>query len=74
MPASVREAVRKVCEEFEFVRYHRYAGRTAVAARNFRAQVTTTELLVSVDDDVCVHPDAVLRYLRRPGENEAGAW
>ena len=61
--ASVREAVRKACEEFEFVRYHRHAGKTASAARNFGAQVTTTELLVSVDDDVYVRPDAVRRLL-----------
>jgi hypothetical protein len=54
--ASVREAVRKVCEEFEFVRYHRHAEKTASAARNFGVQVTTTDLLVSVDDDVYVRP------------------
>jgi glycosyltransferase involved in cell wall biosynthesis len=61
--ASMREAVQHLCKEFKLVRYHEHTGKTASAARNFGARVATTELLVSVDDDVYVRPDAVLRLL-----------
>ena len=59
--APVCEAVREVCEDFEFVRYHWHAGHSASAARNFCVQVTTTELLANVDEDVYVRPDGNLR-------------
>ena len=34
--ASVREAVRKVCEEFEFVRYHRHRRKDRVGCTQLR--------------------------------------
>jgi glycosyltransferase involved in cell wall biosynthesis len=59
----VREAVREVCEGFEFVAYFRHSGKNAGAARNFCTRVAAGEILVSVDDDVYVEPDAILRLL-----------
>lgn len=60
---ATREAVREVCEGFAFVRLFRHSGQNASAARNFCTQVATAELLVSVDDDIYVEPDAILRLL-----------
>ena len=57
---AVREAVHEVCEAFEFVRFFRHAGRNASAARNFCARVVNAELIVHVDDDVYVEPEAIL--------------
>jgi len=59
----VREAVQLVCGDFEFVHLFRHDGQNVAAARNFCAQVADAELLVNVDDDVYVEPDAILRLL-----------
>ncbi len=59
--AATREAVKTVCEEFEFVHLRHHTGKNVAAARNFCTQVTAADLLVSVDDDVYVEPDAILR-------------
>ena len=61
---AVREAVQMVCDEFEFVHLFRHGGKNASAARNFCTQVASAELLVSVDDDVYVKPDAILRLFK----------
>lgn len=59
--APVRKAVQTVCEEFAFVHLHHHTGKNVAAARNFCAQMAPTELLVNIDDDVYVEPDAILR-------------
>lgn len=58
---AAREVVREVCEEFEFVRFFRHSGKNAGAARNFCTRVAAAEILVGVDDEVYVEPDAILR-------------
>src|SRR5215211_76796 len=60
----VRDMVQAVCEKFEFVHLRHHTGKNSSAARNFCAQMATTELLVSVDDDVYVEPEAILRLYK----------
>jgi hypothetical protein len=63
--AALRRIPSRVTQDakIEDRRFHRHDGKTASAARNFGAQVATTELLVGVHDDVYVRLDAVLRLL-----------
>jgi glycosyltransferase involved in cell wall biosynthesis len=55
--------VRTVCAKFDFVRYHFHNGKNAAAARNFCAKVADVDLIISVDDDVYVEPDAIKRLV-----------
>jgi glycosyltransferase involved in cell wall biosynthesis len=56
---SLRESVREVCEEHDWVELRFHTGTTISAARNLCAEIAQAELLVSVDDDVEVEPQAV---------------
>lgn len=56
---ETRVVVKAVCDEFDFVRHHLHQGKNAAAARNFCAQVAEADLLVTVDDDVYVKPEAI---------------
>lgn len=57
--AAVRERVAGVCRKFPAVRLLFHDGQNVAAARNFCAAVAEEPLLVNVDDDVNVQPDAV---------------
>jgi glycosyltransferase involved in cell wall biosynthesis len=59
------DAVREVCARFAFARLHRHSGAGYAAARNACARAGSAPLVVSVDDDVYVHPDAVTRLVER---------
>lgn len=50
-----------VCAEFSFVRYHLHNGKNVAAARNACARVADADLIVNVDDDIYVEPDAIKR-------------
>ncbi|HEX2412053.1 MAG TPA: glycosyltransferase family A protein [Solirubrobacteraceae bacterium] len=54
-----RAEVARVCAEHPWVELRFHRGRTVAAARNFCVRVAEAELLVSVDDDVLVEPQAV---------------
>ena len=53
--------IRAVCTKFDFVRYSFHKGKNATAAFNFCASVAEADIIVNVDDDVCVEPDAIKR-------------
>jgi glycosyltransferase involved in cell wall biosynthesis len=54
-----RAAVLAVAEQYPFVTLVRHRGRNVAAARNACAQAATADVLVNVDDDIQVEPDAV---------------
>ena len=56
---SLRAEVAAVCHEFTFVELHRHVGATRAEARNVCLRVARADLLVTVDDDVYVEPDAI---------------
>ena len=58
-----REQVRSVCARFEFVQLHFHDGDNLAKARNFATAMADTDLIVSVDDDVQVEPESVLRLV-----------
>jgi glycosyltransferase involved in cell wall biosynthesis len=57
--ADVRPEVERVCAVHDWVELRFHDGRSIPVARNFSARVAEAELLVSVDDDVIVAPQAV---------------
>jgi glycosyltransferase involved in cell wall biosynthesis len=61
--ATTREAVREVCESYPFVHLREHDRLGLAAARNVCAQQGASPLVVSVDDDVYVYPDAVHRLV-----------
>lgn len=56
---SLREKVKEVCNQFNFVSLYFHKGKNVAAARNFCAKVASADLLVNVDDDIYVHPEAI---------------
>jgi glycosyltransferase involved in cell wall biosynthesis len=64
---TTREAVRRTCERFEWVELIAHDGPNIAAARNVCAEAPREELLISVDDDLELEPEAldllVERYL-----------
>jgi len=69
--APTRDAVREVCERYPFVHLREHGHVGLAAARNVCAQQGHAPLVVSVDDDVYVYPDAIQRlveaYVRSQG-------
>lgn len=63
--AAMRERVSEVCREFSTTQLHFHDGKNVAAARNFCAAVAEEPLLVNVDDDVNVQPDAIAALYRR---------
>lgn len=57
--ASVRAEIDRVCRRFAFAELHLHNGRNVAAARNFCAGVAREPILINVDDDVYVEPEAV---------------
>jgi glycosyltransferase involved in cell wall biosynthesis len=58
-----RAEVIALCETFRFVELHHHCGTTRAAARNTCVRVARSQLIVTVDDDVYVEPDAVTRLV-----------
>jgi hypothetical protein len=58
---ETRRAIRSVVDDFEFAKYFYHTGTNVAAARNFCSSVATGDLLVNVDDDVCVEPQSIKR-------------
>lgn len=65
-----REAVRKVCEAFPWARLCPHDGTNVAGARNTGARAAREDLLVDVDDDLILEPEAVDRLLERYRQGE----
>lgn len=67
---EMHRRVLAVCGRYDFVTVRRHHGRNASAARNFCAREAKGEVLIGVDDDIRVEPDAldelVAAYERSP--------
>jgi glycosyltransferase involved in cell wall biosynthesis len=59
-----RAAVADVCAQHDFVKLRLHEGRNVAAARNACARFATEPLLINVDDDIRVEPDAIARLAR----------
>ena len=55
--------VREICDRHPFVKLVRHDRRGASAARNVGTQASRSRLIVSIDDDVYVEPDAIARLV-----------
>ena len=60
-----RAAVRAACEDYEWVHLTTHGGDNIAAARNACAQVTQEDLLISIDDDLELEPQALDRLVGR---------
>lgn len=56
---DIRNEVERICYTFTFVELHFHNGTNVAAARNFCARVAKEPVLINVDDDVYVEPEAV---------------
>lgn len=63
--AADREAVRAACEEHEWAIYSHHDGTNIPAARNACTRAGREDLLVNVDDDLLLEPQAIERMLAR---------
>jgi glycosyltransferase involved in cell wall biosynthesis len=61
----LRAEVAGACSPFAFVRLHFHDRAGMGAARNVCARIADAGLLINVDDDIYVHPDAIGRLLAR---------
>ena len=60
-----RELAERTTARYAWARFHAHTGPNVAAARNECARVATEELLVNVDDDLVVEPDAIERLVAR---------
>lgn len=60
-----RAAVRRVCDRYEWVTLATHQGRNVSAARNFCTAVAAEELLINIDDDLELEPEAIDRIVAR---------
>jgi len=60
-----RAAVREVCDRYDWVTFETHQGRNVSAARNFCTAVAQEDLLVNIDDDLELQPDAIDRIVAR---------
>jgi glycosyltransferase involved in cell wall biosynthesis len=60
---QTRAEVADVVDSFAFATLHRHEGTNVAMARNVCARVADEPLLVNVDDDIYVEPDAVHRLV-----------
>ena len=56
---EMRTQVSEACARYPNVRLVHHTGRNVSAARNACVRAATTDLIVNVDDDVYVRPDAI---------------
>jgi glycosyltransferase involved in cell wall biosynthesis len=59
--AKDRAATREVCERYEWVTHSVHTGTNVAAARNTCAAIASEDLLVNVDDDLELEPEAIER-------------
>lgn len=62
---EVRNQVRTVCDRYPFARLSFHDGHNVPAARNACARAVQEQLLINVDDDIQVEPEAIERLLER---------
>lgn len=60
---SLQAEVADICRAFPFTELDRHDGATPAAARNVCARVARSDLIVTVDDDVFVEPEAIKRLV-----------
>jgi glycosyltransferase involved in cell wall biosynthesis len=65
---NVRAIVREVCERYDWVTHSTHEGTNISSALNACAHAASEELLVNVDDDLELEPDAIDRLLSRYAE------
>jgi glycosyltransferase involved in cell wall biosynthesis len=58
---ELQKKVVDVCAGHDFVKLRFHDGKNVAAARNFCARSADTDLIVNVDDDICVEPQAIRR-------------
>ena len=58
-PDELRPEVERISAKYPWVKLRFHAGTSISQARNFCARVADADLLVSVDDDVIVEPEAI---------------
>lgn len=58
---ELQKKVVEVCGRYDFVKLRFHDGKNVAAARNFCARSADTDLIVNVDDDICVEPSAIRR-------------
>jgi glycosyltransferase involved in cell wall biosynthesis len=63
-----RAATRAVCERYEWVTHSVHTGTNVAAARNACARAASEDLLVNVDDDLELEPEAIERLLANYAE------
>jgi glycosyltransferase involved in cell wall biosynthesis len=63
-----RAVVREVCARHEWVTLSTHSGSNVAAARNACAKAAAEELLINVDDDLQLEPDAIDRLVARYAE------
>jgi len=63
-----REAVREVCARHDWVTLRSHDGTNVAAARNACAAAAEEELLINVDDDLELEPEAIDRLVGRYAE------
>jgi glycosyltransferase involved in cell wall biosynthesis len=61
--AETRVEVAEVCADFDFVILHYHDGPNLAAARNACARTVDARLIVNVDDDIQLEPDALSRLV-----------
>jgi glycosyltransferase involved in cell wall biosynthesis len=75
---DTREAVREICAQYPFVQLSSHDGRNLTAARNACARAVKEDLVINVDDDLRVKPDAIKwmveRYQSTSGPRVVGGY
>jgi glycosyltransferase involved in cell wall biosynthesis len=66
-----RAATREVCERRDWVSLHTHEGTNVAAARNACARAAQEDLLVNVDDDLELEPEAIDRLVACYEEGES---
>jgi glycosyltransferase involved in cell wall biosynthesis len=59
----MREEVRRVCAVFDFTILKHHDGNNLSMARNACARAVRERLIINVDDDIQVEPDAIVRLV-----------
>lgn len=60
-----REAVRQICALYSWVKLEPHDGKNVAAARNAGARAAREDLLIDIDDDLILEPEAIDRLLAR---------
>lgn len=60
-----RNAIRELCDRYDWVTYEPHDGQNVSAARNVCTRVAHEDLLVNIDDDLELEPEAIDRIVAR---------